>query len=583
VSLLDITTVSRSGRFTKITRSGRQCRSLNFSNDDRCAVSMSEVPVLTPDQFGRICRYAAPRIVALGEVVFSPGDLVHDLILIESGRIEIFSAPGDQEAPDVVASFGPGEFVGELNLLTGQSAYLTARVTAAGRLHILAPSRLRELMSQDPDASDVLLRTFLERRDALRSNSAAARGVEIIGYEGSARSLALRTYVARHRIAYQWIDADSVAGHALLHGIPLSSADLPAVLTHQEIIRHATPGKVGDALGLGALPDADTLVDLVVIGLGPAGLAAAVYAASEGLDTVVLDAIGVGGQAAASSRIENYLGFPSGISGEELTQRAAAQALKFGAHLSSPREVSGLTLDRENLEVTLTDGSALLTRAVVIATGARYRKLPLDGWARWEGAGIYYAATSLEAGQCAADPVTVLGGANSAGQAALFLAAQGSTVTLAVRGADIVDDMSSYLVERLRADARVTLCVRTEITALHGTGSLQQITLTDRATGSSHRQRCRGLFCFIGAQPATEWLTGVDLDENGFILTDIAVTRDGTDGAGGRCVALPFETSVPAVFAAGDVRAGSMKRVAAAVGEGASAVHSVHAAIGARV
>lgn len=547
------------------------------------ASSMSGRPHLTAEQFGRIAGYGTPRDVAVGDVVFAPGDRLLDLILIESGRVEILSAPSGKGAAEVVRTFGPGEFLGELNLLTGQSAYLTARVIEAGRLHVLTPSRLRQLMAEDPDSSDVLLRSFLHRRDELRTNTAASRGVEIIGFESSAAAMTVRTYLTRHRIAYQWIDADSAAGHALLHNIPLGTADLPAVLTSEEVIHHATPGKVANALGLDTLPNPNIVVDLVVIGSGPAGLAAAVYAASEGLDTVVLDAVGIGGQAAASSRIENYVGFPSGISGGELTQRAAAQALKFGAQLSSPRDVSGLTLDREHLEVTLTDGTALAARAVLIATGARYRKLPLDGWARFEGAGIYYAATSLEAGHCAAGPVTVLGGANSAGQAALFLASQGSAVTLAVRGHDITEDMSSYLIDRLRVDPRIAISTRTEVTALHGGGSLDHITLVDRATGSAHRQPCRGLFCFIGAQPATEWLTGIDLDADGFILTDTDVSIHGTDPAGGRRVALPFETSVPAVFAAGDVRAGSMKRVAAAVGEGASAVHSVHAAIGARM
>lgn len=550
---------------------------------DGSTSSVSGRPRLTAEQFDRIAGYGEPRDVTAGDAVFSPGDRLLDLVLIDSGRIEILSSPAGEDSAEAVATFGAGEFLGELNLLTGQSAYLSARVVQAGRLFVLSPALVRQVMAEDAEASDVLLRSFLHRRDELRTNTAAARGVEVIGYESSAAAMAVRTYLTRHRVAYQWIDADTAAGHLLMHDIPLGTADLPAVLTSEEVIHHATPGKVANALGLDTLPTPNTLVDLVVIGSGPAGLAAAVYASSEGLDTVVLDAIGIGGQAAASSRIENYVGFPSGISGGELTQRAAAQALKFGAQLSSPREVSGLNLDREHLETTLTDGTALAARAVLIATGARYRKLPLDGWARYEGAGIYYAATSLEAGHCAAGPVTVLGGANSAGQAALFLASQGSAVTLAVRGHDIAEDMSSYLVDRLRADPRINISVRTEVTALHGASSLEYITLVDRSTHSAYRQPCRGLFCFIGAQPATEWLTGVDLDADGFILTDTDVSKAGTDPTRGRRAVLPFETSAPAVFAAGDVRAGSMKRVASAVGEGASAVHSVHAAIGARL
>jgi thioredoxin reductase (NADPH) len=301
------------------------------------------------------------------------------------------------------------------------------------------------------------------------------------------------------------------------------------------------------------------------------------------LATVLIDAVGTGGQAAASSRIENYLGFPSGLSGADLTGRAAVQALKFGAELSSPCQVVKLDCANGQLRVLLSDDVPIESRAVIIATGARYRALRLDRWADFVGAGIYYAATELEARSCGVEPVAVVGGANSAGQAAIYLAGRGNPVTLVVRGSDIYAGMSSYLVERLLANPAVTIRTQSEVVGLAGDGHLRAITL--RTAGSIDEIACAGLFCFIGAEPATDWLTGIALDDDGFVRTDAQLTAGDlgpTWSALGRAP-LPFETNVPAVFAVGDVRLGSMKRVAAAVGEGASAVHSVHTAIGLRV
>ena len=348
------------------------------------------------------------------------------------------------------------------------------------------------------------------------------------------------------------------------------------------MLRRATPADLASTLGLTYRAAEGGPADLVVVGAGPAGLAAAVYGASEGLETVVLDSVGTGGQAAASSRIENYLGFPSGLSGGDLMQRATLQALKFGARLSSPCQVAALETGHHYLRVVLTDGTAIDSRAVLIATGARYRTLPLASWERFEGAGIYYAATNLEAQVCAGQPVCVVGGANSAGQAALYLASRGCDVTLAVRGADVASGMSSYLLDRLGADPRVTVRPSTEVTELHGGEGLERIALTDRVSGERAEQPCRGLFCFIGASAATDWLPGLSTDPHGFLCTDVQLDPYPLSPvwAGLGRGPLPFETSEPGVFAAGDVRSGSMKRVAAAVGEGASAVHSVHAAIG---
>lgn len=546
------------------------------------APSHDAAPQLTEEQFARLSAYGVPQEVRTADVVFRPGDPTYDLIVIESGEIEIVNPPTDEEPETVLATYGPGGFLGELNLLTGQTVYLIARVVEAGRIRRISHEQFRRLMADDPEISDVLLRTFLARRDQLR-NSPAAHGIEIIGSGTSADAIALRTYAVRQRLPHLWLDADTGAGAAVMRLTPLNAADLPAVLTPARVLRQATPAQLADTLGLSYRATTGQPVDLTIIGAGPAGLAAAVYGASEGLDTLLLDAIGAGGQAAASSRIENYLGFPSGLSGLDLTQRATLQALKFGARLSSPCNVVALNAAEEYLRVDLSEGESIDTRAVLIATGARYRTLPLPRWAEFEGAGIYYAATELEARACAAQPVTVVGGANSAGQAALYLAAQGSLVTLAIRGPDLAAQMSAYLADRVDANPRVTVRVSTEITKLVGAGRLEAITITETTSDTSTELPCRGLFCFIGAEPATTWrLHGVTLDSDGFIRTDVQLDPQhlGPAWAALGRAPLPFETSVPGVFAAGDVRRGSMKRVASAVGEGASAIRSIHTAIG---
>jgi thioredoxin reductase (NADPH) len=537
-------------------------------------------PVLTEAQLDRLRSFGEPVEVAVGDTVFRVGDRSYDLVLIDSGTIDIVREATRDSPEQIVAQHGPGRFLGELNLLTGQTVFLTARVTSDGLMHRISPDSFRRIMSEDPELSNILLRSFQARRALLRGT--ASRSIEIIGSALSSASLALRTYAARLELAHHWFDADGAAGIALMKSAGVEASELPVVLLGTDVLTRVTPGHLAERIGLSYARPSGQQVDLTVIGAGPAGLAAAVYGASEGLDTVLLDAIGPGGQAAASSRIENYLGFPNGISGSELTGLASVQALKFGARIYSPCTVTLLDPNCERLRVVLEDGTEINSRAVVIATGARYRALPLPRWSHFEGAGIYYAATELEARAVAGKPVTVVGGANSAGQATLFLAGRGSPVCLVIRGSDIRKEMSSYLVDRLLADPRVTVHTQTEVTALDGGESLETITVTNRETGASSQQPSTGLFCFIGAAPATDWLTGVASDENGFLLTDTqleAAALGDTFTALGR-VPLPFETSVPGLFAAGDVRHGSMKRVAAAVGEGASAVASVHRAIG---
>jgi thioredoxin reductase (NADPH) len=539
-------------------------------------------PRLSDAQLARLQAYGTPQTVEAGDVLYGPGDAAYDLIVTEDATVEIVQ-PATRDAPEEsLVRFGPGSFLGELNLLTGQAVYLIARVVEAGRVHRIAPARFRQVMAEDPELSDILLEAFGARREVLRE-SGASRGLELVGSVMDSASLALRTYAARRRLPHLWFDADSVAGQSLLAEASLTSADLPAALMPDRVLRRTTPGELAETLGLSYRGIAsDGLVDLTVVGAGPAGLAAAVYGASEGLTTVVLDAVSPGGQAGGTTRIENYLGFPSGISGAELTERAETQALKFGARLSTPCEIVALDID-EHLHAVLADGTAIPTRALIIASGARYRSLTLERWDEFVGAGIFYAATELEARLCADSPVTVVGGGNGAGQAALFLASCGSDVTVAIRRPEIESGMSRYLVDRLLANPKITVRGGTEVTRLDGEGVLESISLTGPA-GEVHEQPCRGLFCFIGAEPATGWLSGVALDEHGFVRTDVQLTSDElgeTWSALGR-PPLPFETSVPGVFAVGDVRHGSMKRVAAAVGEGASAVRSVHTAIGVR-
>ncbi|MGW3746058.1 FAD-dependent oxidoreductase [Streptomyces sp. NPDC005146] len=536
-------------------------------------------PALSDEQWARLQAYGIKQMTEAGDVLFHVGEPAGDMILVESGGIEIFR-PGTSDGREaVVARYGAREFSGELNLLTGQATYLGARVSESGVVYRVGTRSFRRLMDEDPDLSDVVLRALLARREDLRAN-AAADSMVIVGHDLSAGAMALRTYAARQRQPHTWVEANTPAGGTLASAVGAGVDDFPLVITPAAVLRQATPADLADHLGLSYRPVAGKTLDLVVIGAGPAGLAAAVYGASEGLQTLVLDSVASGGQAAASSRIENYLGFTSGISGADLTGRAVVQAQKFGARIASPCEVAELEATGDRLRVVLADGTEISSRAAVIATGASYRSLPLARWAEFEGASIYYAATELEARACGPHPVAVVGGANSAGQASLYLAGRGATVTLVVRGGDLAAGMSSYLADRITAHPAITVRTSTEVTALHGGDRLEAITVNGNAeqNAAGTELACRGLFCFIGASPATDWLEGVVMDDHGFILTDAGLQ----DAALGRPWAelgrrpLPFETSVPRVFATGDVRAGSMKRVAAAVGEGASAIRSVH-------
>ncbi|MEV4629878.1 FAD-dependent oxidoreductase [Micromonospora sp. NPDC049523] len=528
---------------------------------------------LDDEQFRRLAAYGEVEHAEIGRNLFASGDDSYDLFLLRTATVDIVREATAIEPERRVYHGRPGDFLGELSLLTGQHVYLTARVVSAGTIVRIGAATLRRVLAEQVDIADLLIEAFRARRDTIRT--AAGNALEIVGRAEDAAARALRTYVAQLLLPHAWFDAMSPAGLALMRSAGLAPADLPAATITGSVLRNATPETVADALGLTYRSDGRQ-ADLVVVGGGPAGLAAAVYAASEGLATVLLDRSGIGGQAAKSSRIENYLGFPQGISGEQLTRLAMVQALKFGVRIFSPCAVASLDLaDDRRPAVLLADGSRIESRAVIAATGVHYRRLDIPNWVPFEKGGcIRYAATDLDVRGYEHQPVAVVGGANSAGQAALSLAARGATVDLIVRGTDLGASMSSYLTDRIRMDPRIRLHTGTEVRDLEGDDTLASI-VVERSGGGRDRLDCRALFCFIGADPVSDWLTGVVKDENGFVLTD------GRLPAGAYAAPLPFQTSAPRVFAVGDLRAGSTKRVATAVGEGASAVSSVHAVLAA--
>jgi thioredoxin reductase (NADPH) len=431
-------------------------------------------------------------------------------------------------------------------------------------------------MATKPQLGDTILAAFLARRALLMTEAAPA--IRVIGSQFSPESLRVREFLARTRVPHEWLDPDrDPRVEDILQGFGISANELPVVIATGSVLRRPTPGELASYLGLTLESLPERCFDLVVVGGGPAGLAAAVYGASEGLRTLGAEMHAPGGQAGASSRIENYLGFPMGISGSDLTQRAVIQAEKFGANLTIPCTAESLHNKAGHLVVRLSDESEVAGRAVIAATGAAYRRLEASRLSEFEGNSVYYAATEMESRMCGIAPVVVVGGGNSAGQAAIFLSQSGCGVTLVIRGPDLSKDMSRYLVERIEADPHITLRSRTTVVALEGDETLRVLRLRD--PDGEIVVECAGLFSFIGADPSSGWLSGcAALDDRGFVLTDLSLTADhlleGWESLGR--LPLPFETSHPGLFAVGDLRSGSTKRVAAAVGEGSAAVRSVH-------
>jgi thioredoxin reductase (NADPH) len=531
-------------------------------------------PTLDAADMALATQLGVPRQVQEGEYLYREGDVAYDFFVLVSAEVDIVVAVDGGER--VIVRHGPGRFLGELNMLSGLRVFVSARVVTAGEVVAVARDRLRQLMATKPGLGDTILAAFVARRGLLMTEAAPA--IRVIGSHFSPESLRIREFLGRIRVPHEWLDADrDPQVEALLGHFGIAATELPVVIATGTVLRRATPGDVAGYLGLTVESLPERCFDLVVIGGGPAGLAAAVYGASEGLRTLGVEMTAPGGQAGCSSRIENYLGFPMGVSGEELTQRAIIQAEKFGATLTAPCTVASLASRAGYLVARLSDGSEVAGRAVIAATGASYRRLEASRLSDFEDNGVYYAATDMEVRMCGLSPVVVVGGGNSAGQAAIFLSQGGCAVTLVIRGPDLGKEMSRYLVERIEADPHITLRTRTTVLALEGDETLRAVHLN--GPDGKVVLRCAGLFSFIGADPSSGWLNGcAALDDRGFVVTDLSLTPDQL-GQGWETLArspLPFETSHPGLFAVGDLRSGSTKRVAAAVGEGSASVRSVH-------
>ena len=501
-------------------------------------------PALAASQLATLARVGEERSAGIGDVLFRLGDATYPFIAIEEGEVQVLDGVGNE-----IIRCGPGNFLGELNLLSGQTVFLTAVVTQPLRYIAVEREALRDLLFEDGALSDLVLTTFIARREALQQMQGI--GLEIVGPRSSEPTMRLLDFARANHLPYSWQDGPPPDGH-----------EPPLVrLPGGAELEQPSAGDVLRALGVGRELERREEVDLLVVGAGPAGLAAAVYGASEGLDTLVVESTALGGQAGSSRRIENYLGFPAGITGVELTGRAISQARKFGARPATPYRATALRPGEGRHVVELEGGHEVAARAVVLATGAEYRRLPLADLSDYEGTSVFYAAGPPEAQACGAARVAVVGGGNSAGQAAVWLARGGALVTLLHRRADLRETMSDYLIRELERWG-VAVRDRSEIAELHGDdGRLEAVTLTDGT-----RLPFAFLFLFLGARPCTEWLgDAVARDPDGFILTG--------HGAG---AANLLETSVPGIFAAGDVRSGSTKRCAAAVGEGSMAVQLVH-------
>ncbi|GAA4717133.1 FAD-dependent oxidoreductase [Nocardioides conyzicola] len=522
-------------------------------------------PRLTDEQIMLLSQYGERRTLTTGTTLFCAGDRDCGLFVVLDGKVQVVQEEASEGASRVLAVHGRGRFVGDLSMLTGQAVYVTAVAQTDVEVLEVGYDRLREAVTQDQALGDLILRAFILRRSI---HADLGAGLRIIGSRYSADTRRLRDFASRNRIPCRWEDLEEDPDAELtLRALDIPPDQTPVVIWKgQTVLRNPSTTELADLLGLRAAPSRSAY-DLVVVGAGPGGLAAAVYAASEGLSTVVLDEFATGGQAATSSQIENYLGFPAGISGAELADRAVVQARKFGAAFSVPGEATSLTQVEGYHVVGLAEGDDLVAHAVLVATGARYRRLDLPGMDRLERSSVYYAATEFEARLCRQDPVTVVGGGNSAGQAACFLARRAPEVNLVIRHDDLGRDMSRYLADRVEQSPRITIWRHREVAELIGDAGLDEVVLRDLRSGEMERVATTALFVLIGAAPHTGWLDGeIALDDKGFVLTGPAAGRpDGT-----------FETRRRGVFAVGDVRSGSVKRVASAVGEGAMAVRLVH-------
>ncbi len=528
---------------------------------------------LSEEQIAFLSAYGEVRPIVAGQCLFQQGDPTCDFFVVLDGEVHLVE-PGP-DGPRRIGVRGQRGIVGELNLLNEEVTYLTAVVHTPGRVLAITPDTLRAILTEHPGLSDVLLRAFLLLRAHLVGIGA---GLKIIGSRYSPDSHRLRTFAARNRLPHDWIDVEhDPLAESLLQQFHIRPEETPVVIWRgADILRNPATSDLARLLGIGDDLPHGAHYDLAVIGAGPAGLAAAVYGASEGLRTLVLEATATGGQAGMASRIENYLGFPAGLSGIELASRALLQAEKFGATLVVPREATALRPHDDGYRITLGDGEEITAGSVIIAIGARYRKLDALGEAALEGTSVYYAATEVEAQVCAGRDVAVAGGGNSAGQAALFLAERANRVYLVARCDNLGDDMSRYLVDRITHTPNIEVIIPYEIRELIGTGDLDAIRIAHKHTAEERTLPVAALFVFIGAGAPTGWLRGtLLLDDQGFILTGPAVKAASAWPLASRDPYI-FETSLPGVFAVGDVRADAIRRAASAVGEGSMAVRLCH-------
>jgi thioredoxin reductase (NADPH) len=534
-------------------------------------------PTLAPAQLARMELYGKRARVAAGEVLAQSGEREGRVVVVLSGSVEILRAglAGDER----VTLHGPGQFTGELSTLRGSRSLVRARVYEAGEVLIIDHDNLRKLVQQDAELSELFMRAFILRRMGLIE--AQGGDVILIGSRHSAGTLRLQQFLTRNSTPYHWIDIETEGGvEAMLERFHVSVDEIPIVVCRAEkVLKNPSNEQLAECLAINPHVDDATVRDVLVIGAGPAGLAAAVYAASEGLDVLVIETLAPGGQAGSSSKIENYLGFPTGISGQALAGRALVQAQKFGADVTVASSAVRLRCDRRPYEVELSNGHTVCGRAVIIATGAEYRQLALADLARFVGNGVYYAATNVESRLCTDEEVIVVGGGNSAGQAAVYLASSCRHVNILVRAGGLADSMSRYLIRRIEDAPNITLHVRTQLTALEGSNRLERVTWRNAADATDTTRDIRHVFSMTGAVPNTRWLQGcVPLDDRGFVRAgsdlraeDLLATRWSLPRA-------PYlmEAGVPGIFAVGDVRSGSVKRVASAVGEGSISVQLVH-------
>jgi thioredoxin reductase (NADPH) len=540
-------------------------------------IQSSAFPRLADDQIEFLRRYGEVRKIERGQVLYREGDRSYDFIVILEGEVEIVD--NFEGEARTIAVFGARRFLGELNMLTGQAVYLTAMVRKDGEVLAIPPENLKKVITEEPTLSDIILKAFLARRSVLMR---AGTGLRIVGFRHSKDTLRLREFAVRNRLPHVWIDLEEDEGAlALLERFGVKPEETPvAIWQGKKVLKNPTNAELARAIGLNVDTSRKEAYDLIVIGAGPAGLAASVYGASEGLSTISLEAVALGGQAGTSSRIENYLGFPAGLSGSELASRAMVQADKFGARTTVPQEAVVLSREDGCYKVALSEGGEVIGRGVIVATGARYRRLNVPRLEEFESVSVHYAATQVEAQMCQGAEVAVVGGGNSAGQAAVFLAGRTSRVYLLIRSNYLGKNMSTYLADRIEDTENIEVITNAEIREFLGEGTLEGIVVEDMRSGERYTLEVKALFVFIGAEANTDWLKDtLKLDDRGFILTGSALDRSILEERAWQEPSRePYllETSLPGIFAVGDVRSGSVKRMASAVGEGSMAVRFVH-------